>query len=170
MEAIHSEPAWRDRADFIIAAPVGPSATGVTTEQLWARKITGNQFELCCIPFFVYDLALGDIVETTGDLLVDRVAEPSGRFVFRVFFPHSDSPREATLAALSALDALTEWSSPSLLAVDASKETRAKTIAGFLQQSEDQGHLLYETGQVCLASVSTAHWTPEQVRWHPLQR
>jgi hypothetical protein len=147
MEATHSEPVWRDRADFIIAVTVGPSDTGVTTEQLWARKITGNQFELCCIPFFVYDLALGDIVEIKGDLLVDRVAESSGRFVFRVFFPHPDSPRDATLSALTRLGALTEWSSTSLLAVDASSETRAKTIAGFLQQAEEQGHLMYETGR-----------------------
>lgn len=147
MEATHSEPVWRDRADFIIAATVRPSDGQVTTEQLWVRRVAGKRFELCCIPFVVYNLALGDIVETTDDLVVDRVAEPSGHFVFRVFFPHSDSPRGATFSALTALDALTEWSSPSLLAVDASNETRAKAIANFLQQAEDHGHLMYETGR-----------------------
>ncbi|MFE4542364.1 hypothetical protein [Arthrobacter sp. NPDC056727] len=53
MEATHSEPVWRDKANFIIAATVGSSATEVTTEQLWVRKIDGMQYEICCIPFFV---------------------------------------------------------------------------------------------------------------------
>jgi hypothetical protein len=147
MEATHSEPVWREKANFIIAAAVDPSDTEVTTEQLWVRKIADKQFEVCCIPFFVYNLALGDRVETTDDLLVDRVAESSGRFVFRVFFPHADSPKDATTTALTSLDALLEWSSPSLLAVDASNEAHARTIADFLQKEEDQGHLMYETGR-----------------------
>lgn len=147
MEATHSEPVWRDKANFIIAATVGPSTIKVTTEQLWVRKIAEKRFEVCCIPFFVYNLALGDKVEATDDLLVDRVAEPSGRFVFRVFFPHPGSPRDATVSALTGLDALLEWSSPSLLAVDAIDESHARIIAGFLQQEEDQGHVMYETGR-----------------------
>jgi len=147
MEATHTEPVWRDRANFIIAATVDSSDTEVTTEQLWVRKIADKQFEVCCIPFFVYDLALGDKVETTEELLVDRVVEPSGRFVFRVFFPRPDSPKDETTAALLKLDALLEWSSANLLAVDASNETHARNVANFLQEAENRGHLIYETGR-----------------------
>jgi hypothetical protein len=44
-----------------------PGGTKVTTEQLWARQVGDRHFELCCIPYFVYDLALGDVVEIDAD-------------------------------------------------------------------------------------------------------
>src|SRR5947209_2116831 len=63
-EAVHSEPVWRDRSNFIIAAEVlGGGDT--RTEQLWARQVDEHRFEVCCIPFFVYDVALGDVVVTS---------------------------------------------------------------------------------------------------------
>jgi hypothetical protein len=36
-------------------------------EQLWARQVGDRRFEICCIPFFVYDMALGDVVETDAN-------------------------------------------------------------------------------------------------------
>ena len=33
-------------------------------EQLWARQESADLFEICCIPFFVHKLALGDVVRT----------------------------------------------------------------------------------------------------------
>jgi hypothetical protein len=38
-EAVHRDPVWRDRADFIIATRIDPGETGVGTEQLWARRV-----------------------------------------------------------------------------------------------------------------------------------
>src|SRR2546430_10103541 len=47
----------------------------------------GTFFEICCNPFFVYNLAQGDIVTTSSTRgrrhMVDGVADPSGRYVFR---------------------------------------------------------------------------------------
>lgn len=93
-EAVHQEPVWRDRSNFVIAAAV-PGGGDTETEQLWGRQIDERRFEICCIPFFVYDLALGDVVETDGDYIVERVVEPSGRYVFRVWFGESFHPRDA---------------------------------------------------------------------------
>lgn len=31
-------------------------------EQLWTERVGADRFELCCIPFFAYDMALGDVV------------------------------------------------------------------------------------------------------------
>jgi hypothetical protein len=146
MEATHLDPVWRGRADFIIATPIDPASTAVASEQLWARRVGEYQFEICCIPFFAYDLALGDIVETTPEFLVERVIEESGRYVFRVFFAET-APKEITTSALASLGALMEWSSPSLLAVDAPDERLAKRIAHYLQEQEDRSVLLYETGR-----------------------
>ena len=145
-EAVHRDPVWRERADFIIAASIDPGATDVTTEQLWARR-EGDHYEICCIPFFVHDLALGDLVEVDADHMVTQVATRSGRYVFRIHFGDPDQPRDEVMERLDALGALAEWSSHSLVAVDARDQSHAQLVADFLQEQEDAGHLLYETGK-----------------------
>lgn len=84
-EATHRDPIWRAQADFILAAPITGHEVFVT-EQLWGRQIDEYRFEVCCVPFFVSDFALGDVVETDGSCVVTAVVQPSGRYVFRVWF------------------------------------------------------------------------------------
>jgi len=145
-EAVHPEPVWRERSNFVIAADV-PDGGDTQTEQLWARQIEEHRFEICCIPFFVFDLALGDVVETDDTYLLHRVVERSGRYVFRVWFGESFHPRDEIAEELERLGALLEWSSVNLLAVDATDEPHAQKIADFLQERQDRGLLLYETGR-----------------------
>ncbi len=147
-EAVHQDPVWRDRADFIIGAEITGASLDVKTEQLWARRVDALRFEICCIPFFVYDIALGDVVETSSDFLVRRVVESSGRFVFRVWFGESFHSRDEIAAQLVELGAVIEWSSPNVLAVDAADEELAKVISGWLLEREEQGQLVYETGRL----------------------
>lgn len=149
-EAIHSEPVWRDRSDFIIGAGIA-GGSDTMTEQLWARRVDEHRFEICCIPFFIYDVALGDIVATspTGDrrYMVTKVVEPSGRYVFRVWFGESFHPRDEIVDDLKALGSLIEWSSSNLLAVDAIDQEHAQLVADLLADREKAGHLIYETGR-----------------------
>lgn len=145
--AIHQDPIWRERSNFVIAIEIDPGETGVGTEQLWARQIDERHYELCCIPFFAYDLALGDVVEVDASYMVKRVTKASGRFVFRVYFGSSDYPSEEVVERLAALGGLLEWSSVDLLAVDAPGLAEGQPIADYLQAQEDQGRLLYETGK-----------------------
>jgi hypothetical protein len=69
----------RDKANFVIDAKLPEEGR---FEQLWARQVTQNTFELCSIPFFLYDVALGDIVQTHEAFgrkyMLDRVLRPSG--------------------------------------------------------------------------------------------
>lgn len=147
-EAVHREPIWRDRSNFIIATEVDPADTNVVTEQLWARKVDDRHFELCCIPFFAYDLALGDVVEVDAEYMVRRVSTSSGRFVFRVYFERGHhGNRDATVEGLKALGAQVEWSSPSLLAVDARDQAHAQQVADYLHGQEKAQRLVYETGK-----------------------
>jgi hypothetical protein len=145
-EAVHQDPVWRDRSNFVIAAAV-PDGGDTKTEQLWARRIDEHGFEICCIPFFVYDLALGDEVETDEDYVVKRVVKPSGRYVFRVWFGDSSYPRDDIAEALKSMGSLIEWSSRNLLAVDAEDEEHAELLADFLAEREQQKQLTYETGR-----------------------
>jgi len=142
-DVIHPEPVWRERADFIIGAPLPEGRA----EQLWARRVDGHLFELCCIPFFVFDVALGDLVETDAGYEIVGVVQRSGRSVFRVWFGESFRPRQQIADQLSDLGALLEWSSVNLLAVDADGTARAKVVADFLAEREGEGQLTYETGR-----------------------
>ncbi len=92
----HSEPVWRDRSNFIIGAPLAEEGR---TEQLWARQVGDRRFEICCIPFFVDDAALGDVVETDATFDLMRAVEPSGRYVFRVWFGESFIPERRSRSA-----------------------------------------------------------------------
>lgn len=150
-EAQHSEPIWRDKSNFIIAADIAGGSGAVDREQLWAKQIAETRFELCCIPFFVYDLALGDIVETAPlggrKYMFVKVVEPSGRFVFRVWFGETMHPREEIVEDLAGLGALHEWSSVNLLAVDAADQEHAQEVADYLAGAESDGKLMFETGR-----------------------
>jgi hypothetical protein len=95
----------------------------------------------------VYDLALGDVVETNARFDLVRVIERSGRFVFRIWFDDAFHSRQEIADALAELEALLEWSSPNLLAVDVEDEVHAQAIADYLAEQERAGRLTYETGR-----------------------
>jgi len=144
----HDQPVWRERANFIINAPLLEEGR---FEQLWTRQLSENQFEVCCIPFFLYDVALGDTVETAPQdgrqYVLSRVQKRSGRYVFRAFFERTQYRfRDSTVEALESLGALIEWSSPSLLAIDAEGPS-VQQVADLLQGLEQQERLVYETGK-----------------------
>jgi len=151
--AAHLNPVWRERANFIIDANIESGGSPRRYEQLWAWKLSENRFEICCIPVFAYDLALGDEVSTRTEgerlYVVDKVVKPSGRFTFRVWFGDSSTPavRDEVIERLSALGVLFEWYSQSLLAVDGENQELAQAVADFLKGKEDLQQLNYETGR-----------------------
>jgi hypothetical protein len=148
---VHVAPVWRERSNFIIAAALPGADQQKRFEQLFARQVGDDRFEVCCIPFFLYDVALGDIVETSPTcdrrFELDSVVVPSGRFVFRVWFGESFHPRGEVEEELSELGALLEWSSANLLAVDAADGAHAQLIADYLASQEHVSRLMYETGR-----------------------
>jgi hypothetical protein len=147
---VHRDPVWRERSNFIVHAELPEKDRPKRFEQLWARQLSEDQFEVCCIPFFIYNLALGDVVATSSKAgrkyVVAKVVRPSGRYVFRVWFGRSFQPRDEIVGELEALGSLVEWSSRSLLAVDAVDGEHAQPVADFLAEREKTGHLFYETG------------------------
>jgi len=151
---VHENPVWREQANFIIAAKIDPEPTDRRWrwEQLWARQVTENIFMLCCIPFFVYDLALGDEVETIRReerrYVVQQVIKPSGHYTFRAWF-YDSSVRREVAGELSGLGCLMEWRSSysNLLAVDAASDDQAQMVADLLSHKEQLELLTYETGR-----------------------
>jgi hypothetical protein len=148
---VHQSPIWRERSNFVINAPLRGDGRSRKFEQLFVRRIADDRFEVCCIPFFLYDVALGDTVVTSpeGDrkYVVKAVVDRSGRYVFRVWFGESFHPRQEVAEELESLGCLLEWSSRNLLAVDVAGEKSAQVVANFLAEGEQVGRLVYETGR-----------------------
>jgi hypothetical protein len=157
--ATHSDPVWRDRANFILMARMD-DFDEVRWEQLFAKRLTENHFEICCIPFFVYDLALGDEVETEVDgefaWVVQRVVKDAGQYTFRVWFGdapglsgdlhhHREIYHEVS-ERLHKLGCLSEWYSPNLLAVSAASDMSG-AVADYLWELEQTRGIVYETGR-----------------------
>ena len=139
----HLFPAWRIASNYVLRVPIDGSAR---REQIWVRQIDDTTFEMCCIPFFLFDLALGDIFELDERHRPVPITE-SGRFVFRVWFGDTFAPRDESIASLKKLGATTERHSVNLLAIDACDLEQAHTIADYLHAQEEAGSLQYETGR-----------------------
>lgn len=127
----------RERADFLIFSRIDIDRTGNEWEQLWVRRTGEQAFEVCCIPFFVYDVSLGDIVVTAPrdgrDFVVDRVIKPSGHYTFRVWYTDDvpDRHEPPGLSSLARYGGLVEWHSRKLVAIDvASIESGARCGGG----------------------------------------
>ena len=151
---VHEHPVWRERANFIIAARMVDTRPEPRWywEQLWARQTAANRFEICCIPFFVYDLALGDEVETedtvTKKYVLSKVVAPSGRYPFRAWFS-APAAREKTIEEIRGVGGLIEerWPGSKLVAIDAANHEEAQAVADLLHEKQQLGLLTYETGR-----------------------
>jgi hypothetical protein len=119
-EFIHQKPAWQDRADFTIGALVVDDEWKKTwkTEQLASRQIGEQVFEICCIPALIYDINIGDVVETDCNFTVTNLFERGVYLGFRLVL----KDQQYTKILLDALEV-------------------AQDLSGFVV--EDLGHLMY---------------------------
>ena len=145
--AVHKEPIWRESSNFVFHAHMGVKAGKNEWEQLWGKAIAPNRIALCCIPFFLYDVALGDEVLLTPDNVLAEVVHRSGQITFRVWFGEQDATRrQDVVREIEEMKPLMEWSSENLLALSV-PEVDAQRMADYLQRREDEGALQYETGR-----------------------
>jgi hypothetical protein len=92
-------------------------------EQIWTRRLAGDLFEVCCIPFFAYDLALGDVVraEPRGGCVIQSVEQRSGNGVVRVAVKRAEEAEPVHVRLhdlLGRLEYLCEWFAPGYVAVN----------------------------------------------------
>lgn len=147
----HDFPVWRERANFIISIDlVGDDVPDKwKREQLWARETGDNIFELCCIPFFAYGLALGDYVETKPKgakrFLVDKVLKPKGHTTFRIWF--LDLRKWAlVIEEIQTLGCFVEirWDKSQLIAVDAPTIEKRASLESYMSGLQADGTATYE--------------------------
>jgi hypothetical protein len=89
----HDHPIWRDRADFLIQVDLAPWGLAGGPEQLWARRVAVDRFEICCVPYFPYGIRLGDVVQTAAGApwWYERVVIPGDRLNLRFVVAREES-------------------------------------------------------------------------------
>lgn len=148
--ATHPNPVWREKANFLIFADLGDHGMPGRWEQLWARQ-EGEEFELCCIPFFTYGLALGDRVRTAPRggkryVVASREAR-SGRTVGRLWLKEVKEPsvRSAIEEFVEERGWLSEWRS-NLLALDLPNSQDWRDLEAFIEALPRDHGVLAERG------------------------
>ena len=114
----HDEPIWQERANFILRLEFTYGGEEIG-EQIWTRPLGDGWYELCCIPFYAYGLALGDHLQFGEDLVFAGTIRPQGRQTVRVFQPAGHRKHAEALHRLfDELDVLVEAQSTALHAID----------------------------------------------------
>jgi Domain of unknown function (DUF4265) len=149
----HQSPVWRERSNFLVMAKLETEPDAPPTyEQTWARRVEDKVFQVCCIPFFTYGLALGDTVSTEPDnkcqYVINRIVARSGRYCFRVWFADSSYVKNELTEYLAEIGSSVEWSSANLLAIDAEDAERASQLNEYLARLQLEGCFTFERGWV----------------------
>jgi hypothetical protein len=109
-------------------------------EDLWASPLTDGLAMIQSIPFFVKNVAVGDIAATVrtedGRIVLQTIVERSGHSTFRIW-PHqrATAERDGIMGDLKDRGAGVELTIESLIAIDAPPE-RESEIWNYLETGE----------------------------------
>jgi Domain of unknown function (DUF4265) len=147
--ASHDEPAARGRANYVVR--LGLTADGMPGhyEQVWTRTDDGQKHEVCCIPFFVYGLSLGDVIRTIAPDGAYRVESKGGHRTIRVAFPDeadAHTRHEDLHGALARIGVLTEFRGHArgYCAVDIVDQVQADAVTAVLGPLGEAGTVMWE--------------------------
>ncbi|WP_329557472.1 DUF4265 domain-containing protein [Streptomyces sp. NBC_00696] len=118
----HEEPAWRGEEHYMAMVDLAQFDLPGMREQIWLREIDkAGEYEVCCIPFYAYGMALGDVVSKGESDTVGPSIRKSGRRALRVLFtaprPLADS-RLSLRRALDSVGLMSEWNGDRQVAID----------------------------------------------------
>ncbi len=145
----HEDPVGRGAENYIAMVDLEPFGFEKMCEQIWLSTRTGGGYEVACIPFRAYGLALGDVVELRDSRFVERVVERSGRRIFRVFFMEPRPRIDSRLALRNALQSggfLSEWSGDRHIAIDVPGSSDPSPLFRAVQCEIDAGTAFWEWG------------------------
>ncbi len=120
--ATHPNPVRRPAPSFMLRAVLDDVGGGDNFEQVWTKRVGADRFELCCIPFFAYGMALGDVVraDAATGYVIQAVEQRSGNGVVRVAVKRPEEVDAVHLRLhdlIGRLEYLCEWFDPGYVAV-----------------------------------------------------
>jgi hypothetical protein len=138
------------QCDSLVISDLAPRGMPGRFEQFWALRIAENVFEISCIPFFAYGIALGDKVRVNGDCLIEEIIERSGHNSLRLAIADSIDQNKLHRKLHDWVEKsglLYEWYSPGYLAVDIPPSAQARIDTLFLDELSQAGEIFIEAGE-----------------------
>ncbi len=149
MIVTHDQPAARSRTNYILRLSLAADGLPGRYEQVWTRTEDNVNFELCCIPFFTYDLSLGDVVRMTADdgeyEMVSKAGHRTIRFAVQdEKFRHEG--HDSLHASIASAGCLAEFRGHMLGygAIDIVDERQSEIVRALLSPLAEQGLLMWE--------------------------
>jgi hypothetical protein len=145
--ATHQSPAWLQKSNFILRADLSNHGMPGRLEQLWARKIDPSTFEICCIPFYTYGIALGDKVRLDASGTIQEVKEKAGHKNLRVaiaLITNRNDIHEVLHEWVNSTGLLHEWCTPYYLAVDLPPSQNNQNSFTMLEDLYEEGAVFFE--------------------------
>jgi hypothetical protein len=144
----HEDPARRGDHNYMARIDLTPFDLANTFEQLWLGEMEGG-YEVCCIPFWVYGLALGDLVRKNDRDIIDGILQKSGHRVLRILFAAPGPPLElrAVLAdTLTNAGLASEWNGDRHVAIDVPEEAAMQPVFDIVYEEVQSGAAFWEWG------------------------
>lgn len=120
-----------------------------SAEQMWARTTGDGMYEICCIPFFTYGIALGHVVTWNNDSGVASVVRPGGHKVIRAVFADrnvADAEHGRLHRALVIADCPVEFNGSGYCAIDAEGDESVRAARAALEPFQEAHGVSWEWG------------------------
>ena len=147
-----------EAADCTIWFGLEPDADGEPQwEGLLGRRLEDGRARVCAVPFWLYNVNLGDEVSTMPSaeraLIATEVMHDSGNYTFRVFFGTSEDDDSSWRELQQALEPFECWfdvRGRQFTAISCPPH-HAQAVADYLIARERAGELKYEPGRITQA-------------------
>lgn len=155
---------WRDGRFVVLPDAVEEDCTvwfpvdrgrdhAIAWEGLLARRTGPDRAVVCAVPFWLYDVNLGDEVvlrqRPDGADVADAVVRDGGNYTFRVAFSDArddDDRWRRLMVDLATWDCWFDVRGPAYVAISV-PAAHAQAVADLLAAREAAGELVYETGR-----------------------
>lgn len=145
-DAQHNSPVWAAEADSKICVSLSEYGMPDKTETLDVKSISDNTYLICCVPFFVDGIALGDLVRWDTEKQNVSLVKSGERKVIRIAATNDladDSVWSFIHAWVEKERLFHEWKSGSYIAIDV-PNNRHITIPAPLANRQGNGELEIE--------------------------
>jgi hypothetical protein len=147
---VHEQPVGRASTNYIARTDLAPFDLDGQVEQLWLKAVNDSSYEVACIPFFAYGIALGDVVVLNADDYVIEVVRNSSHRALRLLFTPDLSPADLQKATdeikteIMAADLLSEWNGARFVAVDVPPDAEPSKLFAVMEAAVNAGHAFWE--------------------------
>lgn len=152
---VHEDPVGRSASHYIGRADLAPFGLDGQVEQLWFKPSDDHRrYELACIPFMTYGIALGDTVVLGEDSYVAGLAATAGHRTLRLLFvPDLPGPTLQKLTdvirdEIVAAGLLSEWNGDRHVAVDVPPDAEPAALYAAMGAVVDAGQAFWEWATV----------------------